>query len=86
MRFLLFLSDFIVPLLVFYIVGFGILMKKNIYEDFVRGAAQGFHYRQSETDIRHEHSVHHVQVEPFGPAAVHAVGGSAEVQEVSGKK
>ena len=42
MNFILFLSDFIVPLLVFYIVGFGILMKKNIYEDFVKGAADGF--------------------------------------------
>lgn len=42
MDFILFLSDFIVPLLVFYIVGFGLLMKKNIYEDFVKGAADGF--------------------------------------------
>lgn len=42
MDFILFLSDFIVPLLVFYIVGFGLLMKRNIYEDFVRGAADGF--------------------------------------------
>ena len=42
MNFILFLSDFIVPVLVFYIVGFGILMKKNIYEDFVRGATDGF--------------------------------------------
>ncbi|MCI8372215.1 MAG: spore maturation protein [Lachnospiraceae bacterium] len=42
MEFILFLSDFIVPLLVFYIVGFGILMKKNIYEDFVKGAEDGF--------------------------------------------
>ena len=42
MNFLLFLSDFIVPFLVFYIVGFGLLMKKNIYEDFVKGAKDGF--------------------------------------------
>lgn len=42
MEFILFLSDFIVPLLVFYIVGFGILMKKNIYDDFVKGAFDGF--------------------------------------------
>lgn len=42
MNIVMFLSDFIIPLLVFYIVGFGVLMKKNIYEDFVRGAADGF--------------------------------------------
>lgn len=42
MNVIMYLSDFIIPLLVFYIVGFGILMKKNIYEDFVRGAAEGF--------------------------------------------
>lgn len=42
MNFIFFLSDYIVPVLVFYIVGFGILMKKNIYEDFVRGATDGF--------------------------------------------
>lgn len=42
MEFILFLSDFIVPLMVFYIVGFGLLMKKNIYEDFVKGAEDGF--------------------------------------------
>lgn len=42
MEFILFLSDFIVPVLVFYIIGFGLLMKKNIYEDFVRGAEDGF--------------------------------------------
>lgn len=42
MKFIFFLSDYIVPVLIFYIVGFGILMKKNIYEDFVRGAADGF--------------------------------------------
>ena len=32
MNFIVFLSDFIVPLLVFYIVGFGLLMKKNVYD------------------------------------------------------
>lgn len=42
MQVLLFLSNFIVPLLIFYIVGFGLLMKKNVYEDFVKGAEDGF--------------------------------------------
>ena len=35
MRFLMFLSDALIPILVFYIVGFGILMKKNVYDDFL---------------------------------------------------
>ena len=31
MKFLLYLSDFIVPFVIFYIVGFGILIKTNVY-------------------------------------------------------
>ena len=38
MQVLLFLSDMMIPLVIFYIVGFGLLMKRNIYEDFVEGA------------------------------------------------
>ena len=34
MRILLFLSDLMIPLLFFYIIGFGLLMKKDIYNDF----------------------------------------------------
>ena len=41
MRILLFLSDLIIPLLFFYIIGFGLLMKKDIYNDFVTGAFDG---------------------------------------------
>ena len=41
MKFLLFLSNMMIPLIIFYIVGFGFLMKRNIYEDFVDGAADG---------------------------------------------
>ena len=41
MQVLLFLSDMMIPLVIFYIVGFGLLMKRNIYEDFVEGAAEG---------------------------------------------
>ena len=36
-----FLSNAIVPLLLFYIVGFGLLMKQNIYDDFLTGAKDG---------------------------------------------
>lgn len=42
MRFVMFLSNIIIPLVIFYILGFGILMKRNIYEDFVSGAGDGF--------------------------------------------
>ena len=41
MRILLFLSEVIIPLILFYIVGFGILMKCDVYEDFVKGANDG---------------------------------------------
>lgn len=41
MKFLLFLSDFIIPLFIFYVVGYGLLNKKNVYDDFVRGARDG---------------------------------------------
>ncbi len=41
MRVLMFLSDALIPILVFYIVGFGILMKKNVYDDFLKGAKEG---------------------------------------------
>lgn len=42
MKILIFLSDYIMPLMIFYIVGFGLLMKKNIYDEFIKGAAEGF--------------------------------------------
>ena len=41
MKFLLFLSDLMIPLIIFYIVGFGLLMKSNVYQDFVDGAKSG---------------------------------------------
>lgn len=41
MRFLLFLSEVTIPLIIFYIVAFGILQKVNVYESFVAGAADG---------------------------------------------
>lgn len=42
MRVLLFMADFIVPLVIFYVVGFGILMRTNVYENFIKGAKSGF--------------------------------------------
>ena len=41
MKLLLFLSEIMIPLVLFYIVGFGMLMKNDVYENFVRGAREG---------------------------------------------
>lgn len=41
MGFLLFLSDLMVPLIIFYIVGFGILGKRPVFDDFLHGAKEG---------------------------------------------
>lgn len=41
MKILLYLSDFIIPLVIFYIIGFGLLMKRPVYDDFVEGAKKG---------------------------------------------
>lgn len=41
MKLLLFLSEFSIPLILFYIIGFGLLMKRNIYQDFIDGAKDG---------------------------------------------
>lgn len=35
------LSDFIIPIIIFYIVGFAALMKRPVYDDFVKGAKKG---------------------------------------------
>jgi len=42
MGFLVYISNYIIPVVIFYIVGFGLLMKKNVYEEFTKGAADGF--------------------------------------------
>lgn len=41
MGFLLFLSEAAVPLIIFYIVGFGILSKRPVFDDFLNGAKDG---------------------------------------------
>ena len=41
MSILLYLSDLMIPLLIFCIVGTGLLKKKNVYDDFVKGAKDG---------------------------------------------
>ena len=41
MSILLYLSDMMIPLLIFFIVGTGILKKRDVYDDFVKGAKDG---------------------------------------------
>ncbi len=41
MKLLIFLSEVSIPLILFYIVGFGVLMKCHVYEEFVKGAKDG---------------------------------------------
>lgn len=41
MGFILFLSEAMVPLIIFYIVGFGILSKRPVFDDFINGAKDG---------------------------------------------
>ena len=41
MRFILFLSEAMVPLMIFYIVGFGLLSGRPVLDDFIDGAKAG---------------------------------------------
>lgn len=41
MKILTYISDMMIPFVVFYIVGMGILQKKNVYDDFIEGAKKG---------------------------------------------
>lgn len=41
MQFFLYLSQFIIPFLILYVVGYGLLMKMPVYDSFVRGAKEG---------------------------------------------
>ena len=41
MKLLLYLSDLMVPLVIFGIVSYGLLMKVDVYETFIRGAKSG---------------------------------------------
>lgn len=42
MTFLLYLSDYMIPFVIFYVVGYGILTKTSIFDEFVTGAKDGF--------------------------------------------
>lgn len=42
MTFLLYISNYIIPFVILYIVGFGLLQKTNVYDEFIKGAEDGF--------------------------------------------
>lgn len=42
MSFLLYLSDIIIPLVIFVIVSYGLFQKVNVYSTFIKGARSGF--------------------------------------------
>lgn len=42
MNFLLYFSNFIIPFVILYIVGYGLLQKTNVYDEFIKGAEDGF--------------------------------------------
>lgn len=42
MSFLLYFSNFIIPFIILYIVGYGLLQKTNVYDEFIKGAEDGF--------------------------------------------
>lgn len=37
------ISNIIIPVIIFYIVAYGLINKQNVYEDFIKGAKDGFH-------------------------------------------
>lgn len=41
MKLLSYLSEFMIPILIFYIVMMGLVAKRNVYEDFMKGAKDG---------------------------------------------
>ena len=42
MKFFLYLTNLIVPFLILSIITYGLLMKTNVYDNFIKGAKSGF--------------------------------------------
>lgn len=42
MKFLTYLSDYIIPFVFLYIIGLGLISRINIYDEFIKGARDGF--------------------------------------------
>lgn len=43
MKLLSYLSEFMIPVLIFYIIAMGVAARQNVYEDFMKGAKDGLH-------------------------------------------
>ena len=41
MNIITFLSNLMIPIIIFYIIGYGLLSKTDIFDSFVKGAADG---------------------------------------------
>ena len=41
MKFISYISVFMIPVLILYILGYGLIAKRNIYNDFLEGAEEG---------------------------------------------
>lgn len=41
MKWMLYLSEYLIPLVIFYIVGFAVLQKRPVFDDFLEGAKEG---------------------------------------------
>ena len=37
------ISNIIIPVIIFYIVAYGVAARSNVYEDFIKGAKDGFY-------------------------------------------
>lgn len=42
MQILMYISDLIVPMVIFLVVSYGVLMRVNVYDTFIKGAKRGF--------------------------------------------
>jgi spore maturation protein B len=42
MKFIIYVSDYIMPFIFFYIIGLGLLTRTPIYDEFIKGAKDGF--------------------------------------------
>ena len=42
MKWVVYFSDFFVPMIIFYLVSYGLLNKTHVYDDFIHGAKEGF--------------------------------------------
>ncbi|MBE5965738.1 MAG: spore maturation protein [Lachnospiraceae bacterium] len=42
MKFIIYFSDYVIPFVFFYIIALGLVTKTNIYDEFIKGAKDGF--------------------------------------------